>query len=201
MMVLSLAGILLWLLLGKASSPTASPAVETAPTSRIVSEPQVLPSTTPSPIEHIDQLQMSEPVELKVAGVLAAPFGGSIVPNDSNQLVPPTSSEVFRWADRGLPGCPSDDTVYVLGHTVRAGGGVFDRLQTIERGQKIVLRTETGFIRYEVTRTKLYDKEGITSKDHVYARVPDRLILIGCYLNPDGSTQDKNFVVIARSQC
>ena len=189
------------------SRPAAPPAAETTPVSPIVTslEPSASssPASTPeSPmptVEPIDRVAESEVIQLTLPGVLTARFGGAIVPNAQNALVPPTSTEVFRWADRGLPGCPAKDTVFLLGHTVRAGGGVFDRLQSVQLGQEIVLKTKTGVIRYEVESTKLYDKETIDDRDHVYAAVPGRLVLVGCFLNPDGSTQTKNFVVMART--
>ncbi len=184
----------------------APPAAETTPVSPIVtsSEPSASSSPTssvPTPsqtAEPIDRVAKSEAVQLVIPGVLTAQFGGAILPNSQNALVPPTSTEVFRWADRGLPGCPADDTVFLLGHTVRAGGGVFDHLQSVQPGQEIVLKTKAGTIRYEVESTQLYDKETIADRDHVYAAVPGRLVLVGCFLNPDGSVQTKNFVVMAR---
>lgn len=185
----------------------ASPAAETAPVSPVVtsSEPSVSSSPTSSvltenhPTKSIDRVAKSEVVQLVIPGVLTAQSGGAILPNAQNALVPPTSTEVFRWAERGLPGCPTDDTVFLLGHTVRAGGGVFDHLQTVQTGQVIVLKTKTGTVRYEVESTKLYDKEATPDRDHVYAAVPGRLVLVGCFLNPDGSVQTKNFVVTARA--
>lgn len=133
-----------------------------------------------------------------IPGLLTASAGGAIEPDPrTNELVPPGTSQVYRWADRGLPGTQARDTVYLLGHTVRAGGGVFDRLQGIRVGQTIRLTTSKGTLTYHVTATRLYDKEQIQQADEVYAAVPGRLVLIGCYLNSDGSRQDRNFVVYA----
>lgn len=191
--------------------PAAPPAVDTTPVSPIVTSPHVAESSDAvsagPPIKKKSDtstsrtVSPSEVIVLRIGDILSASFGGAIIPNDENSLVPPTSSEVFRWADRGQPSCPAKDSVFILGHTVRDGGGVFNDLQLVKAGQTVTIRTDSGVIRYEVTSTKLYDKEGITNEDHVYARVPNRLVLIGCYLNPDGSVQDKNFVVTARSIC
>lgn len=177
----------------------APPAVETMPVSPVVTTPlprvsEVTASAAPDVPKTVPP---SEAVRLRLPGVLSARIGGAIRPNADNALVPPTYTQVFRWADRGQPGCPATDTVFLLGHTVRAGGGVFNRLQTVRRGQAIVLTTETGTVRYEVRRTRLYDKNGITDAAEVYADVPGRLVLVGCFLNPDGSLQTRNFVVTA----
>ena len=143
-------------------------------------------------------LPPAEAEQVRIPGVLNASAGGAIRPNVANQLVPPTSNDVFRWAERGMPGCTSRDTVFLLGHTVRAGGGVFDKLQTVQVGQQVIVSTKAGAVRYEVTRTQLFDKETITKERDVYATVPGRLVLVGCFLNPDGSIQTRNFVVMAQ---
>lgn len=180
----------------------APPAVEDTSVSPIVTTPQpreseVTVSVAPDIMQTVTP---SEVQRLVIPGVLSARFGGAIRPNAENALVPPSSTEVFRWAERGQPGCPGRDTVFLLGHTVRAGGGVFDELQTVRRGQKVILKTETGSIRYSVESTDLYDKTEITRMEHIYARQPGRLVIVGCYLNPDGSLQTKNFVVMARAE-
>lgn len=135
---------------------------------------------------------------VEIPGVLRADAGPAIRPDPrTNVLVPPGTTLVHRWADRGLPGTTTRDTVYLLGHTVRAGGGVFDRLQTVRVGQLVHVTTARGTLNYRVDATRLYEKDQIQHADEVYASVPGRLVLIGCYLNSDGSPQDRNVVVFA----
>ncbi|MFW6599815.1 class F sortase [Propionibacteriaceae bacterium Y2011] len=141
----------------------------------------------------------AEVTRLRIDGVLSATAGAPISPDPrTNILTPPNSSQVFRWAERGRPGTGARDTVYLLGHTVRAGGGVFDRLQTVTPGQVIMVDTTTGSLQYKVSAVKLYPRDSIQHADEVYATVPGRLVLIGCYLNADGSRQDRNVVVFAQ---
>jgi hypothetical protein len=191
-------------LLAYSSLSAAPPAAETTQVSPIVTSPVpslIGPSVSSTPTltaDPIDRVGVSEVTELKIPGVLSAPFGGAIATNDKNQLVPPNSSEVFRWVKLGLPGCPSRGTVFLVGHTVRAGGGVFDHLQQVQPGQLVILETETGTVRYRVEKTNLYDRRTLPDVDKVFANVPGRLVLVGCFLNKDGSPQNRNFVVTAR---
>ena len=191
-------------LLAYQSLSAAPPAAETPQVSPVVTMPETSeswPSVSNAPTltaDPIDRVEASEIEQLKIPGVLKASFGGAILPNGDNQLVPPTSSEVFRWAERGLPGCPSRDTVFLLGHTVRAGGGVFDRLQHIQPGQSVVLDTKAGTVRYEVESIDRYDKGAVPNLNEVYRDVPGRLVLVGCFLNEDGSLQTRNTVVMAK---
>lgn len=141
----------------------------------------------------------SEVVRLEIPDVLTGESGGAISPDPAtNELVPPKTTLVYRWAERGRPGSDSGDTVYLLGHTVRAGGGVFDPLQHVGPGQSIIVETEQGTLTYRVQATKMYPKNEIQRADEVYEAVPGRLVLVGCYLNADGSKQDLNFVVFAQ---
>jgi hypothetical protein len=142
---------------------------------------------------------VSELVRLVIPEVLTGESGGAISPDPTtHELVPPETSKIYRWAERGRAGTNATDTVYLLGHTVRAGGGVFDPLQDITIGQSIFADTERGRLDYRVEATRMYPKNQIQQADEVYESVPGRLILVGCYLNADGSKQDLNFVVFAQ---
>ncbi|NYE74754.1 sortase domain-containing protein [Microlunatus parietis] len=153
-------------------------------------------SSPPDPDRSVPE---SELVRLEIPEVLTGDSGGAISPDPAtNELVPPETSRVYRWAERGRPGSDAGDTVYLLGHTVRAGGGVFDPLQHVELGQSIMVGTENGTLTYRVQATKMYPKNEIQRADEVYESVPGRLVLVGCYLNADGSKQDLNFVVFAQ---
>lgn len=156
-------------------------------------------SESSDPPEQDRSVPESEVVRLKIPDVLTGDSGGAISPDPAtNELVPPKTSLVYRWAERGRPGSDSGDTVYLLGHTVRSGGGIFDPLQQVEPGQSIIVETESGTLTYRVQATKMYPKNEIQRADEVYETVAGRLVLIGCYLNADGSKQDLNFVVFAQ---
>lgn len=174
---------------------------ETTPSPEAMSSPQpsatVTSQAAPKPSEAaVQDVPAAEPVRLDIPGILRADVGRSIDPVADNFELPNTT-QVFRWRERGRPGTDSKDTVYLLGHTVRKGGGVFDPLQRVKPGQELVLTTGSGRLRYRVDRTQLYPKNEIQRADEVYAEVPGQLLLIGCYLNQDGSRQTQNFVVFA----
>lgn len=172
---------------------TASPAATASPQPSAAATPPAAPAPSESAIQDV---VAAEPLRLDVPGILWADVGRPIDPVADNFELPNTT-QVFRWRERGWPGTDSRDTVYLLGHTVRKGGGVFDPLQQVKLGQELVLTTGNGTLRYRVDQTKLYPKNEIQRADEVYAEVPGRLLLIGCYLNQDGSRQTQNFVVFA----
>ncbi len=184
---------------GASPSPKAVPQPRDRPTAKTTGSGTV-PTDPPSSRRPDDRsVPQSELVRLEIPEVLSGDAGGAISPDPStNELTPPETDLVYRWAERGRPGTDATDTVYLLGHTVRAGGGVFDPLQEVEIGQSIIVDTEQGEVSYRVEATRMYPKNQIQQADEVYASVPGRLILVGCYLNPDGSRQDLNFVVFAQ---
>ena len=85
-----------------------------------------------------------------------------------------------------------------MGHTVRYGKGVFDRLQEVKVGQEVLVKTKRGTLRYEVTKTKRYPKHEVYKDDEPWEQSSGTLVLVSCFLNTDESPQDHNFVVYAQ---
>jgi Sortase domain len=113
-------------------------------------------------------------------------------------LDPPTASAAYWVQCRASAGTDSDGTVFIIGHAIAGGDGVFNRLPEIEVGADVVVGTANGSLTYRVEDTVLYDKYGEAQAAPVLAeRVPGRLVLVTCYLQDGISLTDKNFVAYA----
>ena len=113
-------------------------------------------------------------------------------------LVPPSyAQQLGWWVDGAQPGA-AEGSALVAGHTVNAGGGALNDLETIEPGAKVVVRTDRSRIEYVVRRVAVYDKGKIaTDAERLFSQdVPGRLVLLTCE-DWDGSRYLSNVVVIA----
>jgi len=113
-------------------------------------------------------------------------------------LNPPTVDEAYWVGCRSMPGTDSDGTVFIIGHAVAGGQGVFKSLQNLAVGDDVTVTTPTGVLTYRVDRTVNYAKFGeIQDSPEVMDKVPGRLVLVTCLLGPGGESTDKNFVAQA----
>ncbi|MXP21358.1 sortase [Gordonia sp. HNM0687] len=156
-----------------------------------VQPPQVLSgSTEPSATR---TAPVGEPVRLTVPSVQVDAVVRPIV-DDSGEIDPPTEDDAWWWTERGTPG--SADTVYLAGHAIHNGDGVFAPLQRVEPGAQIQLDTTAGSRTYRVDATATYDKWNLDRYDEVWQAVPGRLILVTCFV-VDGQPTDENYLVYA----
>jgi LPXTG-site transpeptidase (sortase) family protein len=113
-------------------------------------------------------------------------------------LVPPGNPQTLGWWDGGaVPGAAHGGAL-ITGHTVHTGGGAFDDLETLRRGDTVWVRTAKGPIRYEVTGVTVYRKASL-ARDAAKVfrqRGPGRLVLITCE-EWNGTTYLSNAVVFA----
>lgn len=134
--------------------------------------------------------------------MLSARFAGGLAPTEGPNgpvLNPPRISRVYWWSQSAKPGPDADGTAFVLGHTVRGSRhGVFDDLQDTKVGQTVTVTTTTARLQYAVTKVSQYPRDRLNKFPEVWRQVPGRIVLIGCFLNDDGSEQTKNFVVYAK---
>ncbi|WP_207844175.1 class F sortase [Williamsia soli] len=107
---------------------------------------------------------------------------------------PPNNDDAWWWTGRGEPG--SADTVYVAGHAIDTGDGVFTPLHEVAPGAEIRLDTTAGSRSYVVQATVVYDKADLERYDEVWSAIPGRLVLVTCHLD-EGHTTDDNYVVFA----
>jgi LPXTG-site transpeptidase (sortase) family protein len=113
-------------------------------------------------------------------------------------LVPPGNPQMLGWWDGGaVPGAAHGGAL-ITGHTVHTGGGAFDDLETLRRGDTVRVRTGKGPIRYEVTGVTVYRKASLASDAAKVFRQggPGRLVLITCE-EWNGTTYLSNAVVFA----
>ncbi len=154
----------------------------------------------PSGDDGYTSLDPAAPVRLSVPSLdIRAPVNAVAV-GDDRVLDPPVDVlDVGWWDGSALPGQDTGRTV-IAGHTVHTGGGSLDRLADVRRGAVIDVLTRNGTMRYEVRRTKVYDKEQLArNAAKVFGQDPaggGRLVLVSC-ADWDGSAYDSNVVVYA----
>jgi LPXTG-site transpeptidase (sortase) family protein len=122
----------------------------------------------------------------------------AIQSNEDRVLDPPRDPGLAGWwSDGAAPGAAEGSAV-VVGHTVRAGGGVFDDMGDLRGGDTIEVEGADDVLTYRV------DSVDVISKD-VFARDagkilaqdgPGRLVVITCD-DWDGSVWRSNIVTVA----
>ncbi len=113
-------------------------------------------------------------------------------------LVPPgDASRVGWWADGALPGA-SAGSVLLAGHTVRGGAGALQRISELRAGDELLVRTETGRLRYQVKSVRTFGKGALAARaQQLFAQQgPPRLVLVTCS-DCDGTSYLINVVVTA----
>ena len=111
---------------------------------------------------------------------------------------PPDPRVVGWWRTGGVPGA-AWGTAVITGHTVHTGGGAFDHLADLARGDVVRLTTDTGVIEYGVTAVRVYPKAGLARHaTQVFSEsVPGRLALVTCD-DWNGTAYESNAVILAR---
>jgi LPXTG-site transpeptidase (sortase) family protein len=81
---------------------------------------------------------------------------------------------------------------------VHTGGGAFDDLETLRRGDRVTVRTTKGTVRYAVTGVTVYRKATLAKDaERVFRQTgPGRLVLVTCE-DWNGSVYLSNAVVFA----
>lgn len=112
--------------------------------------------------------------------------------------MPPDDPQTLGWWSGGaVPGAATGSAL-VTGHTVHTGGGVFDDLETLHRGDPVVVRTGRGAVRYAVGTVDIYRKTSLAKAATRIFRQSGagRLVLITCE-DWNGSAYLSNVVVVA----
>ena len=113
-------------------------------------------------------------------------------------LLPPDDPQTLGWWDQGaVPGAVQGGAL-ITGHTVHTGGGAFDDLETLAKGDLVRVRTRRGTIEYAVTGVTIYRKGRLArDAERVFSQTgPGRLVLITCE-DWNGSGYDSNAIVFA----
>ena len=186
--LLAAAGAVLWFTNGNATSMTLAP--EAPPTS---STPQL---TAPArPVR-----AAPEPGAPRQVLIPALDVNARVVPIKApdRTLIPPSDPQQLGWwADGAKPGA-REGSALITGHTVHTGGGALDDLEKLEPGDKVVVRTDRGTVRYVVGRVRIYSKGRIADDaTRLFSQdAPGRLVLITCE-DWDGVRYLSNVVVTA----
>lgn len=151
----------------------------------------------PPGIAHRQLEAAGKPLEVTIKRLGVA---SEVVPisGRSGALVPPEDPQLLGWWQEGREAGVAAGSVVITGHTVNRGGGAFDNLGKLVRGDRISVRTAAGRIDYVVTvgrdlttaelaadATKIFTFDG-----------PGRLVLITCS-DWDGEIYRSNAVVYA----
>ncbi|GAB91477.1 class F sortase [Gordonia rhizosphera] len=136
---------------------------------------------------------IGDPIHVRVPSVQIDAAVKPIV-GSGDEIDPPTEKDAWWWTERGAPG--SEDTVYLAGHAIHNGDGVFSPLHRVQPGAQIRLDTTAGTRVYRVDATATYDKHNLDHYDEVWRAVPGRLILVTCFVVDGRATQD-NYLVYA----
>jgi LPXTG-site transpeptidase (sortase) family protein len=117
---------------------------------------------------------------------------------NSTVLVPPSDPRVLGWWSGGARPGARHGTAVITGHTVHTGGGSFNDLDHVARGDVIRVRTQHGLLRYRVTRVSDVSKTWLAAHARsVFSQdVPGRLALVTC-TGWTGTTYLANTVVLA----
>ena len=125
-----------------------------------------------------------------------------VVPIQSNEkrvLNPPQDPGVAGWwSDGAAPGEPQGSAVLV-GHTVRnKGGGVFDDIGDLSRGDAIEVKGSDSALTYRVKSIDVLAKDEVARHaEEIFAQTGDgRLVIITCD-EWDGTAWRSNIVTIA----
>lgn len=113
-------------------------------------------------------------------------------------LWPPDDPQSLGWWARGAEPGAVQGGALITGHSVSTGGGAFDDLETLRRGDRVRVRTDRGVISYTVTGVTIY-KKGALAKDaqRVFSQTgPGRLVLITCE-DFNGIEWESNAIVFA----
>ncbi|TGN66661.1 class F sortase [Nocardioides eburneiflavus] len=128
---------------------------------------------------------------------VGAPVAG--IRTEGGVLTPPSDPRQVGWWTGGARPGASAGAAVVTGHTVRAGGGAFDDLETLAAGDDVVVRSGAREVAYAVDTVEVLSRDELARRSaSLFGRTgPGRLVLITCE-DWDGTAYRSNVVVTAR---
>jgi LPXTG-site transpeptidase (sortase) family protein len=187
--------------LGVVLTPTARPAPDAGPASLTGASPSGPPASsgpresTPAPPP---TGPAGPPVRVRLPALDVVARVQPVRPT-GNVLTPPADARRLGWWRDGARPGDGAGRVLVTGHTVSTGGGAFDRLHDLRRGDVVVVRTAGGGRRsYQVKRTRYLTVEEFAARAErlLRQRGPERLVLVTCD-GWDGTSYEGSTVVVA----
>ncbi|OZE80432.1 sortase [Rhodococcus sp. 15-649-2-2] len=116
---------------------------------------------------------------------------------ESGQVLNPVDELPAWWAESGMPGTSTEQTVVVAGHNYSKRDAPFKALRVVTPGDTVVLRTASGTLEYAVESVGPLPKGSLLADNELRRSVPGRLILANCDVQ-GGEPTDDNFVVVAQ---
>jgi LPXTG-site transpeptidase (sortase) family protein len=182
--------------------PVGSPS---APASAVPASPD--PVTTPSPgvTEAAPEATASQTERIEGPQTLRIPRIGvdaQVVPIQSNEdrvLNPPKDPSVVGWWSDGAAPGETRGSAVLVGHTVRnKGGGVFDNVGDLGRGDAVEVEGSDSMLSYRVKSIEVLSKAELArSAEEIFAQTGlGRLVIITCD-DWDGGAWRSNIVTIA----
>jgi LPXTG-site transpeptidase (sortase) family protein len=172
--------------------------------------PKAALTPTPGETEQVEQSHVPlEPAQSQAKAIngpysLRIPRIGVEAPvvaiqsNEDRVLLPPRDPGLAGWwSDGAAPGAAEGSAV-VVGHTVRAGGGVFDDMGDLRGGDTIEVEGADDVLTYQVESVEVISKD-VFARDagQILAQSgPGRLVVITCD-DWDGSVWRSNIVTVA----
>lgn len=171
-----------------------------------VEEPSVSPTPASAPNAPVDGGAASRPRRTPVAAapdVVVVPALGVRAQVDpisvvDGALTPPDDpSRIGWWSAGARPGSTVGKAV-LTGHTVNAGGGAFDDLETVAAGETVVVESVRGRLVYDVTSVRVLSRAELARENRsIFSQDgPHRLVLITCE-DWDGVAYRSNVVIEA----
>ena len=154
------------------------------------------PDPTASQTERIDE-PTTYRVRIPRIGVDAPVV--AIQASQNRVLEPPRDPSVVGWWSDGAAPGESQGSAVMVGHTVHnQGGGVFDSMGDLRRGDAIEVDGSDSTLSYRVKSINVLSKEEVArDAEEIFAQTgPDRLVVITCD-DWDGSVWRSNIVTIA----
>jgi LPXTG-site transpeptidase (sortase) family protein len=167
-------------------TPTATPTAAETPSEEPDAEPegQAEPLDGPYTVR-IPQIGVDAPVV-------------SIHVNDDRVLLPPRELSVVGWWSEGAAPGAARGSAVLVGHSARAGGGVFDDVSELQRGDTIEVLGASDALTYAVESVEVLSKEELArNAEEIFDQGGrGRLVVITCE-DFDGTAWRSNIVTIA----
>lgn len=201
--VLAFAGVLLVLPLGSCGSESTEAAgywakVRGEATRAAAPTPTLSDTPTEQPTPEPEEQPLEGPYTVRIPEIGVDAPVVSIEVNADRVLVPPRElSVVGWWSDGAAPGSARGSAVLV-GHSARAGGGVFDDVGDLQAGDTIEVAGESDALTYEVESVEVLSKADLArNAEEIFDQSSaGRLVVITCE-DFDGTTWRSNIVTIA----
>lgn len=177
--------------------PAAVQVVEPAPTAGPSAPPPPTSSPASPPASSADDPGVRPELVVVPALGVRAPVAG--IRTEDGALTPPSDPRQVGWWTGGARPGASTGAAVVTGHTVRAGGGAFDDLETLAAGDGVVVTAGAREVAYAVDSVEVLSREELARRSaSLFGRTgPGRLVLITCE-DWDGTAYRSNVVVTAR---